>query len=219
MSLFSGSSNKAKQIELQNLLFGTNEKKLMVSDEFLDNMKKQYISKRMKNINQRMEIIFTTKSPKNFFNSYDSIMESLGELIKLQKYHEFKKPVPSEFKTTVEGKKDRYIMAMINRAWKHANNKANFDPTLGEKRDPAKFAPTLNEMLEFTDRYSDGIIGHIDRFYTSVYGYGINETPKPEEPAEEAVTEEAVTEEVPEEALTGEIPKSETEDMKLKEEQ
>ncbi len=214
MSLFSGSSNKAKQIELQNLIFGTSEKKLMVSDEFLDNMKKQYISKRMKSINQKMEVIFTTKSPKTFFNSYDAIMEALDDLIKLQKYHQYKKPVPSEFKATIEGKKERYIMAMINRAWKHANNKANFDPTLGEKRDPAKFAPILNEMLEFTDRYTSGIISHIDRFYTSVYGYGINETPKPEEAAEEAAAEE-----IPEEALTEEIPESETEDMKLDEEQ
>ena len=30
MALFSGGANKAKQVELQNIIFGTNEKKLMV---------------------------------------------------------------------------------------------------------------------------------------------------------------------------------------------
>lgn len=213
MSLFSGSSNKAKQVELQNILFGTNEKKLMVSVEFLDNMKKQYISKRMKSVNQKMEIIFTTKSPKTFFNSYDAIMEALDELIKIQKYNEYKKPTPSEFKKTIESKKERYIMAMINRAWKNANNKANFDPTLGEKRDPLKFAPTLDELLEFSDRYTSGALGHIDRFYTSVYGHGINEVPKEEEsPAEEAAAEAEA--EIPEEAA--ELTKDDTE-MRLNE--
>ena len=42
---------KQEKIALQNLLFGTSEKKLMVSDEFLNNMSSKYISKRMKTIN------------------------------------------------------------------------------------------------------------------------------------------------------------------------
>ena len=58
--------DKKKQIELQNLIFGTNEKKLMVSPEFLSEMTKRYISKKMKSINQNMEGIAATKKSEEF---------------------------------------------------------------------------------------------------------------------------------------------------------
>lgn len=217
MGLFSGGANKAKQVELQNIIFGTNEKKLMVSDEFLEKMTKQYISKRMKNINQLMDGIFTTKSAKTFFTYIDTVMSELDELIAIQKYHEFKKPVPSEFKKNIEAKKEKYIFAMINRVWKNANLKANFDPTSGEKRDPEQFAPTLDALLEFRDRYSNSALEHIDRFYKSVYGHGMNETPPEDEAAEEeaaaAAEAEAAAEDIPDEAEL----KAEEAEMKLNE--
>lgn len=125
MALFSGGANKAKQVELQNIIFGTNEKKLMVSNEFLDEMTKVYISKRMKSINNAMSSVSTTKSPRTFFGCLDSIHDSLKELIALEKYYSFKKPVPTEFKKNLEAKKDKYVLAMINRAWKNANTKAD----------------------------------------------------------------------------------------------
>lgn len=190
MALFSGSANKAKQVELQNIIFGTNEKKLMVSNEFLDEMTKVYISKRMKAINSMVEKISTTKSPKIFFGCFDSIQESLTELIGLEKYYSFKKPVPSEFKKNFEAKKDKYVLAMINRAWKNANTKANYDPTAGIPRSPEQFGPILDEMIEFREHYSEAIFGHVDRFYTSVYEHSIDYVPEPE-PEEELSEEEA----------------------------
>ena len=182
MALFSGNSNKAKQVELQNIIFGTNEKKLMVSNEFLDEMTKVYISKRMKSINAATTSISTTKSPRAFFGYFDSIQSNLEELIALEKYYQFKKPVPSEFKKNLEEKKDKYILAMLNRAWKHTNNRANYDPTSGLPRSPEQFGPILDEMVEFRDQYTDAIFGHVDRFYTSVYEHSIDYVePEPEE--------------------------------------
>ena len=182
MALFSGNSNKQKQVELQNIIFGTSEKKLMVSNEFLDEMTKVYISKRMKSINTAMTNISTTKSPKAFFGYFDTIQSTLEELITLEKYYQFKKPVPSEFKKNLEEKKDKYILAMLNRAWKHTNNRANYDPTSGLPRSPEQFGPILDEMVEFRDQYTDAIFGHVDRFYTSVYEHSIDYVePEPEE--------------------------------------
>ena len=43
--------SKNEKIQLQNILFGTTEKKLMVSNEFLNSMTIKYVSKRMKLIN------------------------------------------------------------------------------------------------------------------------------------------------------------------------
>ena len=116
----------------------------MVSNEFLDEMTKVYISKRMKSINNATTSISTTKSPKAFFGYFDSIQSSLEELITLEKYYSFKKPIPSEFKKNLEAKKDKYILAMLNRAWKNANNKANYDPTAGIPRSRRNFVTTVH---------------------------------------------------------------------------
>ncbi|MDE7303587.1 MAG: hypothetical protein K2N60_09765 [Oscillospiraceae bacterium] len=191
MALFSANPNKLKQIELQNIIFGTDEKKLMVSNEFLDEMTKVYISKRMKVINRAMENLSTTKSPRAFFGYIDSINESLKDLIVLEKYYSFKKPVPTEFKKNLEEKKDKYILAMLNRAWKHTNNKANYDPTSGLPRSPEQFGPILEEMVEFRDQYTEAIFGHVERFYTSVYEHSIDYVEPEPEPEEELSEEEA----------------------------
>ncbi len=189
MALFSSSSNKTKQIELQNIIFGTNEKKLMVSPEFLTEMTKHYITKRMKSINHMMESIIATKSPRSFFTYYDSILENLDELIVLEKYHSFKSPIPSEFKKGIESKRERYTESMINRAWKEANIKANYDPKAEQKRSPEDFADILDEMLEYKDRYTSALTELVNKFYKSVYEHGINDFPQ-DKPVEEPVIEE-----------------------------
>lgn len=167
MGLFSPNQNKLKQIELQNIIFGTEEKKLMVSPEFLDEMTKAYVTKRMKNVNKMSEFIVATKSPRKFFTAYDSLIKDIDELINLEKYYTFKKPVPTEFKREINDKIPRYTENMINRAWKDANKQNKFQPD--GKRDPVLYGPFLDEMLEFRDRYSPLQLDLIDNFYQSVY--------------------------------------------------
>lgn len=167
MGLFSPNQNKLKQIELQNIIFGTEEKKLMVSPEFLDEMTKAYVTKRMKNVNKMSEFIVATKSPRKFFTAYDSLIKDIDELINLEKYYTFKKPVPTEFKREINDKIPRYTENMINRAWKDANKQNKFQPD--GKRDPVLYGPFLDEMLEFRDRYSSLQLDLIDNFYQSVY--------------------------------------------------
>lgn len=167
MGLFSPNQNKLKQIELQNIIFGTEEKKLMVSTEFLDEMTKAYVTKRMKNINKMSEFIVATKSPRKFFTAYDSLIKDIDELINLEKYYTFKKPVPTEFKKEINDKVPRYTENMINRAWKDTNKQNKFQPD--GKRDPALYGPFLDEMLEYRDRYSPIMLDLIDSFYQSVY--------------------------------------------------
>lgn len=167
MGLFSTSPHKLKQIELQNIIFGTEEKKLMVSPEFLDNMSKAYVTKRMKTVNKMVENIALTKSPKRFFKSYDSAIENLDELIRIENLYTFKKPVPSEFKKSLEEKKDYYIESLIKRIWKAINQKSGIKA--GEKKDPEIFGPVLAEILQYRERYNDVMLDLIDSFYKSVY--------------------------------------------------
>lgn len=169
MGLFAPNPTQQRQIDLQNVIFGTDEKKLMVSQNFLNDMAKNYVSKRMKNINKMSENIAATKSPRKFFTCYDSMMNDLDELIRLEREHlyVFKKPTPTEYKKLIKSKKDRYTENMINRAWKEANQRNYFQA--GDKRDPAKYGPFLTEILEFQDRYSRVVLDLVDTFYISVY--------------------------------------------------
>ena len=189
MGLFSPNQAKLKQIELQNIIFGTEEKKLMVSQEFLDEMTKAYVTKRMKNVNKMSEYIVATKSPRKFFTAYDSLMKDIDELIILEKYHTFKKPVPTEFKMEIDSKMPRYTENMINRAWKDANKQNKFKAD--GKREPSLYGPYLNEMLEYQDRYSPILLDLIDSFYQSVYD-------------DSFLNPKVVEEEVPDEELSAE---------------
>ena len=211
MGLFSTNPAKQRQIDLQNIIFGTDEKKLMVSQDFLNDMAKNYVSKRMKNINKMSENIAATKSPRKFFNCYDSMINDLNELIKLEKEHlyVFKKPTPTEFKKLIKSKKDRYTENMINRAWKEANQRNYFQA--GDKRDPVKYGPFLAEILEFQDRYSRVVLDLVDTFYISVYDESFRKpeieelppAPEPETVQQVIEAAEAETENLAAEAAEG----------------
>ncbi|MGN0603436.1 MAG: hypothetical protein ACI4I2_05610, partial [Oscillospiraceae bacterium] len=86
---------KPEKVELQNFLFGTTEKKLMVSDDFLNEMTIKYISKRMKIINTAFSNLHTTRSAAFFFRNTAEIEKLIEDLIILEKYYPFKNPVPS----------------------------------------------------------------------------------------------------------------------------
>lgn len=194
--------DKKKQIELQNIIFGTNEKKLMVSPEFLAEMTKHYISKKMKTINQTMEGIAATKNLQSFFNYFDTIFTALDELIVLQDYHTFKEPTPSVVKKSLTAKKGRYIIALLNRIWKDANLKAKYDARSDVPRKVEDFAPVLDEMLLYMEQYTPDSIDVLNKFYSSVYGHNIGEEPVIDEsdmPTDEFVSsgDEFVEEEFP----------------------
>lgn len=193
MGLFTSKEEKVKQIELQNIIFGTEEKTLMVSQQFLNDMTKAYITKRMKNINKMMEYVVVTKSPKRFFTAYDSVQNDLDELINLEKYHTFKKPVPTEFKNEIEAKVGRYMENMIKRSWKDANQKNGLQEN---RRNPEKYASYLNEMLEFREKYPKHVLDLIDSFYKSVYEKSIfdDSSAQASNTAEEADIENAAEE-------------------------
>ena len=185
------SADKKKQIELQNIIFGTAEKKLMVSPEFLHEMTKQYISKRMKLINQSMEGIAATKNMKSFFTYFDAIFNALDELIVLQDYHTFKEPIPSVVKKTLAAKKGRYIIALLNRLWKDANMRVHYDSRSEQPRKVEDFAPVLDEFMQYMDQYTPDSLDVLNKFYSSVYGHKIGEEP----PAAEIAEDELPTDE------------------------
>lgn len=195
MGLFSPNSAKLKQIELQNILFDTNEKKLMVSVDFLHKMTTSYVSKRMKNINKMTDVIVVTKNPHKFFAYCESIDKDLEELIRLEPYHNFKQPIPSEFKKIFEAQMGQHIESMIKRTWKDICQKVGVDHE--GKREPKHYGPVLDALLAHKDKYSPTHLELIDKFYKSVYGTSFIEPEEPEIPE----TEETAEGDVPEDEL------------------
>lgn len=168
---------KQEKIALQNLLFGTSEKKLMVSDEFLNNMAAKYISKRMKTINSNYESIHSTKIPEMFFKYCDEIESCLEELIVLEPYYSFKNPVPTVYKRSFLSHKPAALTAMLNRIWRNALQKYPLGKPEDEISEKAMecYDEAINEMLKFQDRMTEDDLSLIDSFYKQVHG----EEPEP----------------------------------------
>lgn len=179
---------KQEKIALQNLLFGTSEKKLMVSDEFLNNMAIKYISKRMKTINSNYESIHSTKIPELFFKYCDEIENCLEELIVLEPYYSFKNPVPTVYKRSFLNHKPAALTAMLHRVWKNTLQKHPLGKPEDEISEQAMNAydDAINEMLKFRDRMTEDDLSLIDSFYKQVHG-----EEEPEMPEEDAAPEEA----------------------------
>lgn len=150
--------------------------------------------------------LVTTKNPKNFFTYCDVIDHDVEELIKIEKYHTFKEPVPSEFKKQLAAKMDKYITSMINRTWRDVCQKIGLNAD--GKRDPRFYGPVLEELLNYKDKYSKSQLDLIDKFYISVFDESfrtIKEEPEVQEPevqeSEAAGTETPDTNDVPEDGL------------------
>lgn len=166
--------DKQTKVELQNFLFGTSEKKLMVSEDFLNGMTIKYISKRMKIINTSFANLHTTRSAVFFFKNTAEIEKYIEDLIILEKYYPFKNPVPSIYKRNYLAHKPAAITGMINRVWKTALQKYPLkDDESPEDISPAAlnfYDQVINELLSEKDNYSEKDMEMINSFYTRIHG-------------------------------------------------
>ncbi len=186
-------TTKPEKIALQNILFGTDEKKLMVSDEFLHNMAVRYISKRMKSINESSAHISNSKAPSSFFKCCDDIEKCLDELIILEPYYIFKNPVPSIFKKNYLVNKPALTTAMLKRTWKHVLQRVPLEDPVPQQNIPV-YDEIIGEMLRFSNRLSEQDLSIIDGFYKAVHGEEAVLPMGEDETAEEPEAEETEAE-------------------------
>lgn len=181
--------DKQTKVELQNFLFGTSEKKLMVSEEFLNKMIVKYISKRMKIINTAYSNLHTTRSAIFFSKNAQEIEKHIEDLIVLEKYYPFKNPVPSIYKRNYLAHKPAAITGMINRVWKTALQKYPLkNDAVPEDIDPAAldyYDQVINELLSQKDCYSESDMELINSFYNRVHGEQTEESIDPMESSDE----------------------------------
>lgn len=138
MGLFDKESKKKKQdqVELQNIVLDIDEKKLQVSEEFLGQMTKIYISRYMKVVNENIADMGRLSSIALLFRKYEVINKNLDMLIKIEPYYKYKNITPSEYKLEVEEKQEHFINSLIAREWrkiKPTNASVREDPMLENK--------------------------------------------------------------------------------------
>lgn len=177
---------KNVKVELQNYLFGTSEKKLMVTEDFLNEMTIKYISKRMSIINTSYVNMHSTRSAVNFFKYTAEIERLIEDLIGLEKYYPFKNPVPSVYKRNYLNHKPTATTEMIARIWKHATQKHPIkEGTAIEDIEPKIvlfYDNIISDLISQKEHYSEYDMELIDSYYVQIHGEPLE---KPVEPTEE----------------------------------
>ncbi|MCM1525318.1 MAG: hypothetical protein NC120_12775 [Ruminococcus sp.] len=160
-----GKQHKLELVELQNIVLNINEKKLQVSEDFLDKMTKIYISKHMKVINAQAADLAKLSSIGLLFKKYDLIMSNLEELIKIENLYTFKKPAPSEYKVMVEDSMDEYINSLIAREWKKIKSASKEDDPDAEMR----YNLFFDSFVPYSHRLPAGARVTLNRMKDSVF--------------------------------------------------
>ena len=169
MGLFDTDSKQRrnKQIQLQNIILEIDEKKLQVSEEFLEKMTKIYISKYLKIINDNISSITKVTNIGLLFKKYDSIMKNLDELIKIEDLHRFRHPTPSEYKEMLEERLDKFIMSLISREWRKIapQNSAEASDPIFEK----KWKSFFDSFEPYNDRLTDNARSTLEQLKNGVF--------------------------------------------------
>ena len=187
MGLFNNKPTPDK-VMLQNIVLGINEKKMPVSDEFLQNMTKVYISKRMKLINDTVSGYEQLSRVSSYFKKAAYVDRLIEELIAIEPYYIFNYPRPSEYKQNLEDHAENFINQILTRSWKflrYEQNSSRINPEVN-----AYFA----DAKSVWDSLPDSSHATVDELHRMVYGHTATEELNPpiieEEPEEPIFSEE-----------------------------
>lgn len=192
MGLFDGDSKHKKSdlITLQNIVLDIEEKKLMVSEEFLDQMVKIYISKFMKKINNNICDISKVASLTVFFKKYDFVMSNLEELIKIEPLYRFNKPVPTDYKKQIEDNLPVFMNSYITKNWRKVMP-STYESVKTDPKVDKRLKNFFETFIPFQNRLPEESKEYLEKLRESVYPP--EETPEnvslEEKPSEEAVSE------------------------------
>lgn len=169
MGLFDSESkqHKLNMVTLQNIVLDMNEKKLQVSEDFLDQMTKIYISKYMKVINAQVADLGKLTNIGLLYKKYDIIEDNLNELIKIEGLYKFNKPVPSEYKAQLFKSQEEFVNLIITKEWK------KICPSSGVSRDDPNREKKCRNFFESFEPYeskmNESSLKLLKKLYDSVF--------------------------------------------------
>ena len=169
MSLFDKESKKRKQdlISLQNIVLDIDEKKLQVSEEFLGQMTKIYISRYMKTVNENLSDMSRISSISLLFRKYDVVLKNLDKLMEIEPYYKYRRTPPSEYRAELEEKLDHFTNSLIAREWKKvktSGQKVREDPML-----ETKVRNFFDTYEPFKSRLPQSSLDLLDSLYKSAF--------------------------------------------------
>lgn len=169
MGLFDNESKQHKQnmVALQNIVLDMNEKKLQVSEDFLDQMTKIYISKYMKVINAQVADLGKLTNIGLLYKKYDIIEDNINELVKIESLYKFNKPIPSEYKAQLFKSQEEFVNLIITKEWK------KICPSSGVSRDDPnrekKCRSFFDSFETYESRMSESSLKLLKRLRDSVF--------------------------------------------------
>lgn len=151
MGIFGMDAKKKNDlIMLQNIVLNIDEKKLQVSQEFLDKMTKIYISRYMKVINEHVSELGKVSSIAYLFKRYDLALSNLDELIKIEHLYRFNKPIPSEYKKQIESGINEFVNSYIYRTWRKISPAHSVN--VNEEAQKKKYRSFFDSFLPYEER-------------------------------------------------------------------
>jgi hypothetical protein len=162
-------SDKKTLIKLQNIMFGSNERQLMVSQQFLDDCVKKYLIKHLRAINTCMSNIKITKNPALFYSSIPPLIEHLDALIKIETYYEMARPIPSAFKKEFEENRNLYASNMIKRYVHEFKQHTPVPHTIQNALVRKYYQDSFDLLMNFKSEMSEEETALVDVFYSGLF--------------------------------------------------
>jgi hypothetical protein len=162
-------SDKKTLIKIQNLMFDSNERQLMVSQPFLEDCIKKYLVKHLRAINTCMNNIKVTKNPALFYSSIPPLIEHLDALIKIEPFYEMERPVPSAFKKELESNRNIYASNMIKRYVHEFKQHTPVPHTIQNPLVRKYYQDAFDLIMNFRTEMSEEEVNLIDVFYSGLF--------------------------------------------------
>lgn len=169
MSIFDSDSKQRKQdqIALQNIVLDINEKKLQVSEDFLIQMTKIYISRYMKIVNDNVADLGNISNIANLFRKYDNAITNIDYLIQIEGLYRFKRPFPSEYKIQLQDSLPTYVNSLIAREWKKTRSANSISPD--DANDPHKYDVFFETFSLYENKMPESSLKMLQKLHDSVY--------------------------------------------------
>jgi hypothetical protein len=185
---------KKRLIKLQNILFDSDERELMVTPQFMTECAKKFIVKHLRAIRTCMTNIKVTKNPGMFYSSIPPMLEHLDELIKIEPYYDMSRPTPSQFKKEFETNRSIFASNMVKRyiheVKQHIPPPGNMQSVTVRKY----FQDAFDEIMSYEKEMINDEKNLLDIFYNGIFKRNYKD-PIPDADTDETVYDDVIVSE------------------------
>lgn len=150
--------------EWAQLIYGETKPGKMLSQKMVEADTKQAISFRLRAIQDCVKLVNETTTPGVFFSRYDTMIEHMEWMARIEKYYPFKHPFPSENLERVKRQKVATINDFIDRSYQKLM--LSLLKLKTEKGRRNKVADWYNLMTFYSDKMEDENVMRYSEIYS-----------------------------------------------------